>query len=99
MHHVRLACALAFALAAPLAVAQVRPSSPPLTCQAARQIVASQGAAVLSTGRYAYDRYVSSSRFCALGETTEPAWIPTADSAQCFVGYRCRQPDLELSDR
>ena len=94
----RLACALAFALAAPVAVAQVRPSSPPLTCQAARQIVASRGAAVLSTGGYAYDRYVSSNRFCALGETTEPAWIPTADSAQCFVGYRCRQPDLERAD-
>ena len=99
MHNARLVCALAFALAAPVAVAQVRPSSPLLTCQAARQIVATEGAAVLSTGRYAYERYVSGSQFCALGETIEPAWIPAADSAQCFVGYRCRQPDLERSDR
>ena len=34
-----------------------------------------------------------------VGETTEPAWVPTSDSPQCFVGYRCRESDLELFGR
>jgi hypothetical protein len=95
----RLACALALALAATAAVGQTRPSSRSMTCQAARQLVASRGAVVLSTGPYAFDRYVSSSPFCVLGETTEPAWIPTADTSQCFVGHRCRETGLDLYGR
>jgi hypothetical protein len=93
----RLACALALALAATAAVGQTRPSSRSMTCQAARQLVASRGAVVLST--YAFDRYVSSSLFCVLGETTEPAWIPTADTSQCFAGHRCRETGLDLYGR
>ena len=90
--------AAAFLLATP-GFAQVGPSSRAMTCQAARQMVASQGAVVLSTGRFAYDRYVSSGQYCVIGETTEPAWIPTADTPQCPVGYRCRESDLERFGR
>jgi hypothetical protein len=81
------------------ALAQAGPYSPSLTCSTARQIVASRGAAVLSTAPYAYDRYVSGNQACMRGETIEPAWIPTADTPQCFVGYRCRETTLELFDR
>ena len=91
--------AFALALAATPGLAQVGPSSLAMSCQSARQMVASRGAVVLTTGRFAYDRYVSSGRFCVIGETTEPAWIPTADSAQCLVGYRCRESDLEVHGR
>ena len=70
-----------------------------MTCRAARQLVASRGAVVLSTGPYAFDRYVSSSLFCVRGETTEPAWIATADTPQCFVGHRCRETGLDFYGR
>jgi hypothetical protein len=62
-----------------------------ITCSRAAGLVASQRAIVLATGVYTYDRYVSGPNLCVLGETTEPAWIPTVDNPQCFVGYQCRQ--------
>jgi hypothetical protein len=37
---------------------------------------------------------VSSSQFCAYDEGVQPATIATADTPQCFVGYRCRSSDL-----
>ncbi|MCG7391786.1 hypothetical protein MHY87_02550 [Microvirga sp. ACRRW] len=61
-----------------------------MTCAQARGIVASQGAVVLRTGPTTYDRYVRDGSFCALQETARPAWVRTADSAQCPVGGVCR---------
>jgi hypothetical protein len=55
--------------------AQGRPVSTTLTCSRAASLVASQGATVLGTGVYTYDRYVSSSSSCVLGEIAEPAWV------------------------
>jgi hypothetical protein len=78
---------------------QGRPVSTTLTCSRAAGLVASQGAVVLGTGVYSYDRYVSGSNHCGLGETTEPAWIPTVDNPQCFVGYQCRQRFQRQSSR
>lgn len=78
------------------AQAQPRMSTLGLTCGQARAIVSSQGAIVLNTGRTTYDRFVSSPAFCPLGETTEPAWVRTADAAQCPIGYRCRSVEVEI---
>jgi len=72
------------------AVAQTRPSTPALTCAQAAQIVYAQGAVVLGTGGYTYDRYVRDRSFCQIDEYNSPAWVPTRDTSQCFVGYRCR---------
>ena len=72
------------------ASAQTRPLSTTMSCAQASSLVNSSGGIVLGTSPYAYDRYVSSGRFCGTSETTEPAWIPTRDTQQCFVGYRCR---------
>ena len=71
------------------AFAQSRPLTTRMSCAQAKGLVASQGAVVLNTGPLTYDRYVGSSSACALGEVMEPAWVPTADSAQCPIGYRC----------
>jgi hypothetical protein len=71
--------------------AQGRPVSTTLTCSRAASLVASQVAVVLGTGEYTYDRYVNGSNFCVRGEPTEPAWVPTIDNPQCFVGYICRR--------
>ena len=73
------------------ALAQGRPVSTTLTCSRAAGLVASQGALVLGTGVYTYDRYVSGPNYCVRGEPTEPAWVPTLDNPQCFVGYLCRR--------
>lgn len=82
-----LIIALAFASTPAFAM----PSTLNMTCAQAANLVASHGAIVLRTGAYTYDRYVAHQGFCALGETTKPAWVPTADSAQCFIGYYCGQ--------
>jgi hypothetical protein len=78
-------------LLATAALPQARPMVPNIPCAEARRIVYSQGAAVLSTGPFTYDRFVSASAFCALGEkTVEPAWERALDTPQCFIGFRCR---------
>jgi hypothetical protein len=39
---------------------------------------------------FAGDRYVSSQAFCLRGEYAWPAWVPSADTRDCPVGYTCR---------
>ncbi len=71
------------------ALAQSRAYVQQMSCGQAQGLVASQGAVVLYSGPSAYDRFVTDSSFCVRPERTEPAWIGTADTPQCFVGYRC----------
>lgn len=72
------------------ALAQGRPATPAMSCAAAGALVARAGAIVLTTGPISYDRIVRDGGFCALPETTEPAYETTLDNPQCFVGYRCK---------
>jgi hypothetical protein len=78
------------------AVAQPRPSTTAMSCNQAAGLVASKGAIVLGTGGYTYDRFVSDARFCLRSETTEPVWVPAADTPQCMVGYRCKERVLDF---
>jgi hypothetical protein len=88
---------LIMCLLAPLsctsALAQSRPLSTAMTCDQARQLVASRGALVMSTGPSLYDRYVGHWGYCTPTETIMPAYVSTKDRPQCFVGYTC----VELS--
>lgn len=95
----KLALVLAFSAAAASAQAQQRPFTPNLSCAQAQRIVLSRGAAVLSTGTYTYDRYVRDRSFCEINEAIEPSWVPTRDTPQCFIGYRCVSADLDLFGR
>jgi hypothetical protein len=88
----RIFVTFAVSLCASGAIAQARVSTVAMSCGQAAALVAAHGAAVLGTGGYTYDRFVADGRFCVRGEITEPAWVPAGDTAQCFVGYRCRQP-------
>ena len=81
---------LSLCFAASAAAAQTRPSTTAMPCSRSAALVQSQGAIVLSTGGDTYDRFVTGSDFCVLGEFAEPAYVPSADNPQCFVGYRCR---------
>lgn len=70
-------------------LAQTRPVTLGMSCARANALVTRQGAIVLGTGPYTYDRYVSSQAFCLSTEFARPAWVPTADTPQCFIGYTC----------
>ena len=72
------------------ALAQARPQSPALSCATNRQTVIANGAIVLGTGGYTYDRFVRDRSFCQVDEYADPAWVPARDTPQCFVGYRCK---------
>ncbi len=91
----RISIALALACLATGALAQSGPTTLDMTCAQARGIVASQGSVVLRTGPWTYDRYVRDSRFCSLQETARPAWVRTADVAQCPVGNLCRSIEMD----
>ena len=71
--------------------AQPRPDTNRMTCAAARALVMKQGGIVLGTGPSLFDRYVSSRAYCLSTQLTEPAFVPTTDDRQCFVGYTCRE--------
>lgn len=77
------------------ALAQTSGSTQAMTCQQAAGLVRAQGAVVLHTGPTTYNRFVSGPGFCTRDQITEPAWVGTADTAQCFIGYRCGQSELD----
>jgi hypothetical protein len=49
-----------------------------------------EGAVVLDTGPSTYARFVRSGAECTVGLFPEPAWIPSSNNPQCFIGYRCK---------
>ncbi|SFG96711.1 hypothetical protein [Methylobacterium gossipiicola] len=69
-----------------------RASTIAMDCAQARATVSRQGAIVLGTGGATYDRFVRDRSFCEITEITIPAFVPTRDDANCFVGYRCKEP-------
>ena len=87
------------ALSTPAGAQQPRPMTPNMPCAQAQQLVARNGAIVLGTGTYTYDRYVRDESFCQRDERLEAMWVPARDTPQCFVGYRCRSGrDFFFSD-
>lgn len=92
----RLACAAAVAaallVAAPGPAEAARPDSRQLTCAQAQSLVARNGAVVMTTGRFTYERFVSGIRFCDRWQTLRPETAPTRDAPRCVVGYVCEQP-------
>lgn len=78
-------------LAASAAHAQNRQNTVNMSCAQAQSIVTRSGAIVLGSGGQSFDRFVSSRSYCTPSEITKPAWVPTADVAQCFIGFRCEE--------
>lgn len=81
---------LALLLPAGIAAAQTRPSTVSRPCAASQRDVQVNGAIVLGTGGYTYDRFVRARNFCLVNEGLDPAFVPSADTQACFVGYRCK---------
>ncbi len=78
------------------AMAQSGPTTLNMTCAQAAGLVASRGAVVLRTGPITYDRYVRDSSFCPYPDSARPAWVRTADTAQCPIGGVCRSQEVEV---
>jgi hypothetical protein len=91
----RIGLALALTLMAGGAIAQGRPSSTAMSCSQARALVASRGAIVLGTGGQTYDRFVRDRSFCEITEATQRAFVPSRDTPECFVGFRCFEPSRD----
>ena len=78
------------AFTATAAVAQVAAPTSQRTCGANRQLVMKEGAVVLDTGPSTYARFVRSGAECTVDQFPEPAWVPSSNNPQCFIGYRCK---------
>ncbi|MGE3646082.1 MAG: hypothetical protein AB7F96_19735 [Beijerinckiaceae bacterium] len=81
------------------AMAQGRPDTTRMSCGQARAIVERAGGIVLSTGGHTFDRFVNNRAFCTMTEITKPAFVPTANNPQCFIGYTCEEFERDLPDR
>jgi hypothetical protein len=87
---------LALVLISTAATAQVGPPTSQRTCAANRQLVQKEGAVVLDTGPTTYARFVKNSSECLVDQFPEPAWVPSSNNPQCFIGYRCRDSTDEF---
>jgi hypothetical protein len=92
----RIAVVLALTLMATSATAQTRLSTINRPCVASQQLVYNRGSVVLGTGGYTYDRFVRDRSFCEFNEYTSPAFVPSLDTPQCFVGFRCKAGPRDL---
>jgi hypothetical protein len=93
---IRLLLALALTAIATAATAQVGPPTSQRPCSANRQLVLKEGAVVLDTGPNTYARFVKSAAGCLVDQFPEPAWVPSSNNPQCFIGYRCRDSSDEF---
>jgi len=89
---------LAILLNAGMATAQTRPSTVSRPCAASQRDVQVNGAIVLGTGGYTYDRFVRDRSFCQIDEALDPAFVPSLESPTCFVGYRCKTQSRWFDD-
>ena len=83
-------------LAAAPALAQTLPNSLTMSCAATRALVQKNGQAVIATGPNIYELFVVNVSYCLPSQTTRPAWVETADEAQCLVGRRCVDRQIRI---
>lgn len=93
-----LVLTLALILTAGSAEAQTRPSTVSRPCAASQRDVQANGAIVLGTGGFTYDRFVRDRSFCEFDEGLEPAFVPSRESPTCFIGYRCKTQSRWMND-
>jgi hypothetical protein len=69
-----------------------------LTCAEAQALIRREGAIVLTTGQYTYERFVADSRFCQRDERTERRRAVTRDDESCRISYVCAPRDFRSKD-
>lgn len=85
------AAAVAASLLASAGPAHARPDTRTMSCEQARDFIRQNGAVVMTTGQYTYDRIVANFSHCYRDEEAAIKLAPTADNPRCRVGYYCRQ--------
>lgn len=93
-----LVLTLALLFGAGTADAQTRPSTVSRPCAASQRDVQANGAIVLGTGGYTFDRFVRDRSFCQIDEGLDPAFVPSRDNQSCFIGYRCKTQSRWFDD-
>lgn len=73
-----------------LASAGGRPDTRSMTCAQAQSFVQQNGAVVMATGDYTFDRFVTTQAYCLLEETAKIIYAPTLDAAECPVAFYCK---------
>jgi hypothetical protein len=92
------AIAVTVSLATQLPALAARPDTRAMTCEQARAFVRQQGAVVMSTGPYTYDRIVSGYGYCERGQETWLTTAPTRDNPKCRIGYLCKDRINDFHD-
>jgi hypothetical protein len=77
--------------------ALARPDTRKMTCEGAKNFVRQNGAVVMTTGQYTYERIVTNQGYCDYDEMTWLKIAPTLDNPKCRVGYYCR-PRMDDDD-
>lgn len=94
----RMSMTIAISLAiATGAIAQGRPDSRTMSCAQVQDMIVQNGAVVLTTGQFTYDRYVATRQFCSHPYVPVLASVPTQDRAQCPV-YRCGEDLFQFDE-
>ena len=92
---------LAMALAALIpatAWAEPRLDTLKISCEAAQAFVNKNGAALLYSGPYVYDRYVSDRRYCTPNQEARAARLTDAhETPRCIINYRCLDQEFRLN--
>lgn len=73
-------------------LAQGRPDTRYLTCATVKSIIQTNGAVVMNTSNYVYEKYVKNHAYCNVNESTKNAYVPTADYRRCKIGFICYDP-------
>ena len=72
--------------------AQARTDARRLTCAQVQALIQHEGAIVLTTGQYTYERFIADHRFC--GGLLTRVRTPTRDNPSCRISFVCRpRPD------
>lgn len=72
-------------------IAYARPDVRTMSCAQAKALVLQSGAVVMTTGRHTYDRFVAGQSYCYPPDVIQRAWVATADTNQCQIGFTCEQ--------
>lgn len=72
------------------AAAQDGPPTSQRACGANRQLVLKEGAVVPDTGPSTYACFIRNGSECLVDQFPEPAWVPSSNNPQSFIGYRCK---------
>ncbi|MET1413578.1 hypothetical protein ABVF61_14995 [Roseibium sp. HPY-6] len=85
--------ALVFVSSQPSDAQSRRPDTRALSCSQVQSLIQQNGAVVMSTGQYTFDRYVYTKNFCQHGEVARNQWVPTKDVKRCRVRV-CIDPNI-----